>query len=103
MDMVKKHALKILLAAVLMLSLSACNRDNNNGMQQRGVNDGSNGMGMLNDGWDNTRNNNFTSRHNNTRMEMSQEIADEIAKMRNVDRAYVLLTEKNAYVAVVLD
>ncbi|MEB3100419.1 YhcN/YlaJ family sporulation lipoprotein [Ferviditalea candida] len=53
--------------------------------------------------WDNRRGTNYTTMHNNTRMEMSQAIADRIARMPEVDSAYVLLTDKNAYVAVVLD
>ncbi len=50
-----------------------------------------------------TRSDNYISPHNNTRMEMSQEIADKLASMKEVDMANVLLTDKNAYVSVVLN
>lgn len=53
--------------------------------------------------WDHPRSNNFVSLHNNTRMRMSQKIADQIAAMPEVRSANVLLTDKNAYVAVVLN
>ncbi|HEX7057242.1 MAG TPA: YhcN/YlaJ family sporulation lipoprotein [Bacilli bacterium] len=45
---------------------------------------------------------NTNALHNNTRMEVSQDIADRIAALREVDRAYVLLTDRNAYVAITL-
>ncbi len=41
--------------------------------------------------------------HNNTRIEVSQKIASRIAAMPEVDSANVLLTDRNAYVAVVLE
>lgn len=41
--------------------------------------------------------------HNNTRMEMDEQTAGAIAELDGVDRAWVLLTEKNAYVAVILE
>lgn len=42
------------------------------------------------------------SLHTNTRMKMDARTAREIAQMDGVDRAWVLVTEKNAYVAVLL-
>ena len=41
--------------------------------------------------------------HANTRMEVSKEIADEIVKLDEVRTANVLLTDRNAYVAVVME
>ena len=41
--------------------------------------------------------------HGNTRMEVSQEIADAIAQMEEVSTANVLLTDRNAYVAVMME
>lgn len=92
----KKSLWTLLLVVILIFSLAACNNNN----------DGAGEMNRYNtspDNWDNPRNNNFTSNHNNTRMEMSEEIAEEITKMKEVDAAYVLLTDRNAYVAVVLE
>ncbi|HEY0828137.1 MAG TPA: YhcN/YlaJ family sporulation lipoprotein [Bacilli bacterium] len=53
--------------------------------------------------WDNRRGNNVTSEHNNTRMEMSEMTANKIAAMKGIRSATVVLTENNAYVAVVLE
>lgn len=99
-------------ALVLALTFSACavndNGDNGDGngndLGTRGT-DGQNGrrVGINNRDWDNGRNNNFTSAHNNTRMQMDDRIADAVADMPDVDSASVLLTERNAYVAVKLD
>src|SRR5690606_15388489 len=91
-NMHKKSLWTLLLVVILIFSLAACNNNN----------DGAGEMNRYNtspDNWDNPRNNNFTSNHNNTRMEMSEEIAEEITKMKEVDAAYVLLTDRNAYVA----
>lgn len=54
--------------------------------------------------WDNSLNRTHSSSlHYNTRMEMDQRTARAIADLDGVDSAWVLLTEKNAYVAVNLD
>lgn len=54
--------------------------------------------------WDNSLNRTHSSSlHYNTRMEMDEVTARAIADMDGVDSAWVLLTEKNAYVAVNLD
>lgn len=82
------------LAAVLIAACTGNNADNIGLDRPNGI-QGQN--------WDNPRNNNFTSRHNNTRMEISENIARAIADMPEVESANVLLTDKNAYVAVVLD
>lgn len=89
---------KMVLATAAVLSLAAC----------AGYDDGGNvGLdrpnGIQAQNWDNPRNNNFTSMHNNTRMEISEDIAKAVADMAEVESANVLLTDKNAYVAVVLD
>lgn len=60
-----------------------------------------------NNNQNNTQNNRNNARgtqtpHNNTTVEMSQEIAERIAAMPEVDRANVLLTNRNAYIAVVV-
>ncbi|MFD0712402.1 YhcN/YlaJ family sporulation lipoprotein [Paenibacillus sp. GCM10027626] len=44
--------------------------------------------------------NNLMGLHRNHRMEMSQEISDKITSMKEVDGAFVMLTDQNAYVAV---
>jgi YhcN/YlaJ family sporulation lipoprotein len=44
-----------------------------------------------------------TGMHNNTRIRRAQQIADKIAAMDDVRTANVLLTDNNAYVAVVLE
>lgn len=44
--------------------------------------------------------NNIIGLHKNYRLEMSDEVADKLASMKEVDRAYVMLTDNNAYVAV---
>lgn len=106
--MVKK-GLKITAIAALAIALTACapnNRQdadvgNNTGIAPQGI-DGTR-FGVRNRDWDNPRNNNYMSLHNNTRMIISERIADAVADLPEVDSATVLLTEKNAYVAVVLD
>ena len=96
----KAKSWKLLAAvAAIIAVLAACAGNNDNGAEN-GL-DRPNGIQAQN--WDNPRNNNFVSKHNNTRMEMSEEIAKAIADMPEVESANVLLTEKNAYVAVVLD
>ncbi len=106
----KQHVLKLtVIGALALTSLTACmnNRDGVGTTDQvrnqsvRPYGNGADRLGM--NRWDNPRGTNFTSRHNNTRMEMSQDIADRIAAMGDVDSAYVLLTDKNAYVGVVLN
>lgn len=74
------------------------NTDNNNqGMNYRRNNDG-----FGNNGY-NGYNNNIDNIHNNSRVELSEEIADQIADMKEVDSANVLVTDENVYVAVVLE
>ncbi|MBW7474539.1 YhcN/YlaJ family sporulation lipoprotein [Paenibacillus oenotherae] len=47
--------------------------------------------------------NNIIGLHKNYRLEMSEEVADQLAAMKEVNKAYVMLTDNNAYVAVSLD
>lgn len=127
MKVVKSVSLvSVLLAGFI---LTACNMDgganegNNGGMQQqqnrtmervRGYHQQTqNGQFGANrtdkDPWDTNytddrvRGNERMVRHNNTRMEVSQEIADAVANMNEVRSANVLLTDRNAYVAVVME
>ncbi|MFC4810860.1 YhcN/YlaJ family sporulation lipoprotein [Paenibacillus sp. GCM10023250] len=47
--------------------------------------------------------NNLVGLHKNYRMEMSEAMADRISGIKGVGKAYVMLTDNNAYVAVRLD
>ncbi|MFC4596944.1 YhcN/YlaJ family sporulation lipoprotein [Cohnella hongkongensis] len=47
--------------------------------------------------------NNVVGMHGNTRMEASDRIANKISAMPGIGAAYVMLTDRNAYVAVVED
>lgn len=96
--------------------LAACNA--NNGTTGQDNNDGSVGMNRARTGGDTLgqfRNDRFQDRamnrgsnlangdHNNSRLESSQEIAEQVAAINGVESAYVLLTDRNAYVAVIID
>ncbi|HUC94250.1 MAG TPA: YhcN/YlaJ family sporulation lipoprotein [Paenibacillus sp.] len=47
--------------------------------------------------------NNLIGDHRNYRMEMSREIADRLNELKGVEASYVVLTDRNAYVAVRMD
>lgn len=99
-----KIGLKLTIIVGIVFALLGCAQQGtgrNAGIQQQGMT--GNRAGVGNQGWDNARNNNFTPMHNNTRMEISNKIADSITAMDEVDTATVLLTDQNAYVAVILD
>ncbi|MEX2415704.1 MAG: YhcN/YlaJ family sporulation lipoprotein [Paenibacillaceae bacterium] len=102
-----KIGLRLPVIIGLAIALTGCATDNQQGIgtntdiNQQGI--PNNGAGVSSQGWDNSRNNNFTDTHNNTRMEISDKIADSLTAMDEVDTATVLLTDQNAYVAVVLD
>ncbi len=112
-----KMGLRITFIVGLMIALTGCMANNTQqgadtdnggnegngtyGMRQQGA--AINRGGVSSQGWDNSRNNNFAPTHNNTRMEVSNQIADNITAMDEVDSATVLLTDRNAYVAVMLD
>jgi hypothetical protein len=89
-------------AMVLVLSLAACGGMNNTG--DGGTNGGVTTKGTRGGKVINQNgNNNANSRHNNTRMELDEKIANAITDLPEVESATVLLTDKNAYVAVMLD
>ncbi len=46
--------------------------------------------------------NNIIGLHKNYRLEMSKDIADHLASMKEINNAYVMMTDNNAYVAVSL-
>jgi len=106
-----KKLLSSVMSLAVVLSLAACNTnngalDNNNNNRPFGLNQtlDRNRTDMGNRPWDNRFNNgNVTGSHSNTRLELSEEIADQIAAMDEVDEAYVLLTNRNCYVAVDLN
>jgi YhcN/YlaJ family sporulation lipoprotein len=93
----------------LAIALTGCATNNRSGTgantgtgtKQQGISN--NRAGVSSQGWDNSRNNNFSPSHNNTQMEISNKIADRLTSMDEVDTATVLLTDDNAYVAVILD
>lgn len=102
---------------LLLFTFTACNTNNGGGNVERqdsrqfGMNAARNGNESLgkfrNDRFqDETvqrRNDQMRGAHNNSKMESSREIAQAIAAMDNVNNAYVLLTDRNAYVAVGVD
>ena len=118
----------ISILSVLVLTLMACQGDNDNA---EGVNDnlnidqttfpnGNTGDGMITDrdymlerdadrnqnrdGGDNRMNNNGNNNQDGSRYEIAEEVADEITKkIKGIDRAYVLTTGNNAYVAANLE
>lgn len=96
--------------------LTACNTNNEARQDQSGettygmnaARNGSNSPGLYrNDGDQNQAMQrsmeSMQANHNNTRIENSQEIADQIAAMDGINDAYVLLTDRNAYVAVTIN
>ncbi|MCQ6559733.1 YhcN/YlaJ family sporulation lipoprotein [Paenibacillus mendelii] len=70
-------------------------------MNKRFANDQMNEMNRL-DGR-RLNSNNLVGLHRNYRLEMSQEVAERLSSMKGVSKAYVMLTDNNAYVAVSLD
>jgi len=103
--------LRAAVASAVVLTVAACASNNDNAMRGNNVQDGNgtriNRMDMNN--WDgrtfndgNVRGSRFGA-HNNTRLEVSKEIADRIAAMSEVDSAVVLVTDRNVYVAVDLE
>lgn len=78
--------------------------DQNRRMTTRNVNNNQNrditARNIANNTADNDINGN--NRNNRNRMEVADRAADKIAQMREVDRANVILTDNNAYVAVKL-
>ncbi|KIL34679.1 hypothetical protein SD71_18105 [Cohnella kolymensis] len=87
----------MLLGAALVLSGCGNNGDNN---VQPNAN-GADGVGTNNYRRQNTDGNGKNGNNNNSRMEMSDRIADQLVKLPGVDAAYVMMTDRNAYVAIV--
>lgn len=48
-------------------------------------------------------NNNVIGMHGNSRIELSDKVAEQISALPEVDSAFVAMTDHNAYVAVILD
>ncbi len=95
---------------LLAIALAACgnmvgdrNDQGGNGTTTKGAGDRQllNGNGMLDR--NNGRGTNNATMHNNTRMDIDEQIAQAVADLGEVDMATVLVTDKNAYVAVMLD
>ncbi|WP_164215966.1 YhcN/YlaJ family sporulation lipoprotein [Virgibacillus sp. YIM 98842] len=106
---------------VLIIALAGCGTDNNNNedgaMQDnnnveptrfndtnRGMNDDRDFGMMRNSEREQERDDNARGNDNNNRYEIADEAADKITEqVDEIDRAYVLTTENNAYVAAGLD
>ena len=69
--------------------------------EQKAENDRNNGPRDVGFQPDGTQNNNVDN-NNQTRLEVADKAADRIAKLDEVDNANVIVTNRNAYVAVVL-
>lgn len=106
----KMSRLFIILTGILLLS--GCNANPNanedNGRNMNGNRLNANdvrqyGYNLRNTDIDRMPPRNTNRVHNNSRIEVSQEMADQIASMKEVDSANVLVTDENVYVAVVLE
>lgn len=116
----KKWSTAIVAVMAVALISSGCStrttNDNNNGMGARNVRQQANNLDypiMDNTSYDGhmmgrdtattpkARMNNQGA-HQNSKMEMSEDAAKRINAMNNVDAAYVMMTDNNAYVAVKL-
>ena len=84
-------------AMLLSLSLMGCNtnKDNNDNAATDNTDNADQGT--------NNENTNNDNNNGDAMLEVSQEAADSIAKLDGVESAYVLVTDENAYAAVVLD
>lgn len=104
------YAVRLVFVLAIAISLTACGNIRNRANEGRTDAGSATQMQQMveNDGWTNydrivdrelgTSNN----MHNNTNVEMSQDIADRITNMPEVTAASVLLTNQNAYIAVML-
>lgn len=103
------RVIRAFIAVVFVISLIGCaNYDRDGIVESRRMTDNVNinRAGPLN--YNKTDNLNGevpgnTANHQNTRVEASQELAELIADMQEIETANVLLTDRNAYIAVVLD
>src|SRR4051794_12085614 len=83
---------------------NAVQRNDTNGNmmnKQRFANDQDNEMNRMYG--NQTGNNNVIGMHGNSRIELSDKIADKIAAMPGIDTSFVMMTDHNAYVAVTQD
>lgn len=101
--------IRAFIAVVFVVSLIGCaNYDRDGIVESRRMTDNVNinRAGPLNYNKTDTLNGESpsnTANHQNTRVEASQELAELIADLPQVDTANVLLTDRNAYIAVFLD
>lgn len=105
------HAVRVVVIMIMAISIAACGYNRDGALERRetdqnrlqanraGQTDGQTTYDRIVDRDLGTSNANM---HDNTNVEMSQALADRIADMPEVDRANVLLTNKNAYIAVML-
>ncbi|WP_172369448.1 YhcN/YlaJ family sporulation lipoprotein [Sporosarcina jiandibaonis] len=86
-----------LTAMLLSLSLMGCNfnQDRNNGADNANTN--------VDQGTNDNANNNNNNNNGDTNLEVSQDAADRIMEMNGVENATVIVTDQNAYAAVVLN
>ena len=59
--------------------------------------------GWVNYRWFNSRNTNAATMHNNTTMVMDERTGKAVSELKGVKSAYVLITERNGYVALTMD
>lgn len=100
--------MRTFIAAILVISLIGCaNYDRDGIVESRRMTDNVNinGADPLNYNTENLNGNSpgNLADHQNTRVEASQELAELIADMPEIEMANVLLTDRNAYIAVFLD
>lgn len=102
----------ILLCMTVSLSLAACVDQNDSDdpyrTQEGATENRYQTMNTQNGRMQNRQNGNMFNQnnagmHTNTRMEQSEELAEQITNIDHVERAMVFLTDRNAYVGVVLE
>jgi YhcN/YlaJ family sporulation lipoprotein len=82
----------------LFTGCAAGQENENNGPETQNQANRNNGNDMQ------ARNVNYNNKNNNqTRMEVADEAADRVNELKEVNQANVIVTNRNAYVAVVLD
>ncbi|WP_174734617.1 YhcN/YlaJ family sporulation lipoprotein [Mesobacillus harenae] len=101
-----KLSIALLLAVPLFIGCAANNQqgmEDGNNQTLTNQNDrnesGANNYRINNQDNQNNGNNN----NNNGRMEVADKAADKVTNLDNIQRAYVMVTNRNAYVAVTLD
>ncbi|WP_244520546.1 YhcN/YlaJ family sporulation lipoprotein [Fictibacillus solisalsi] len=93
----KKHRfIQLMMVIILTAALSACmNRNDNN---QQGMENRNKSMRNIS-----TDENTGDNENRGNRLDIANEAADEVAKLPEVRRANVIVTDNNAYVAAVLE